>query len=172
MVVAEISRPDGAGNWHWIRIVELRRGEIPRKEVKMRKFVYAFAAGALAAAMAVPVFAQTNPNADDSQPTQMAAAKSGNAIIEAGGASDADLNVARYKAWDEFQSSHPEVARELKHNPRLTRSPEFLNKHPELKQLFESNAGMQEDMIHNPGNYMARMSWAGHHHHHHHGSTG
>jgi hypothetical protein len=143
----------------------------------MRKFVYAFAAGTLAAAMAVPVFAQTNSNPAqmnsneaNGQPSQMAAAKSGNAIIEAGGASDADLNMARYKAWDDFESSHPDIARELRHNPRMIRSSAFVNKHPDLKQLFESNAGMKEDMMRNPGNYMARMS-AGHHRLHHHGAS-
>jgi hypothetical protein len=138
----------------------------------MRRFVYAFAAGALAVAIAIPVFAQTDVNSAG-QPTQTAAAAgNGNAIIEAGGASDADLNVARYKAWDEFQSSHPEVARELKHNPRLAGSSEFVSRHPELKQLFESNAGMQRDMMRNPGNYLARMSSASHpHRHHRHGGT-
>ncbi len=136
----------------------------------MRKLFYALAAGTLAAAMAVPVFAQTNPNPADSQATQTPGAGGGKAIIEAGGASDADLNVARYKAWDEFQSSNPEVARELRHNPRMAGSSAFVNRHPQLKQLFESNAGMQEDMMHNPGNYVARMS-EGHHRHHHHSGT-
>ncbi len=134
----------------------------------MRRFVYAFAAGALALAIAVPVFAQSDVNSANNSPTQTAAASGGNIIIEAGGASDADLNMARYKAWDDFQKIHPEVARELKHNPRLARSSEFVSHHPELKQLFESNAGMEEDMIRNPGNYLARMSSAGRHHHHHH----
>ena len=136
----------------------------------MRKVVYALAAGTLAVAMAVPVFAQTNANPADSQATQTAAAGGGKAIIEAGGASDADLNVARYKAWDEFQSSNPQVARDLRHNPRMAGSSTFVNRHPQLKQLFESNAGMQQDMMHNPGNYMARMS-EGHHHHAHHAKT-
>jgi hypothetical protein len=131
----------------------------------MRKVLYAFAAGTLAAAMTlpvVPVFAQANPAGNDSQ---MAAAHSGNATIESGGASDADLNSARYKAWDDFAGAHPDVARELGRNPRMARNQSYLNKHQDLKQLFESNAGMQEDMIHNPGNYMARMS-ASHRHHH------
>jgi hypothetical protein len=52
-------------------------------------------------------------------------------------------------------------------------NPAFVNRHPELKQLFESNAGMQEDMMHNPGNYMARMTRMseGHHRHVHHAGT-
>jgi hypothetical protein len=137
----------------------------------MRKFICAFAAGTLAAMMAAPVFAQTNSDPAANQPTQMASAHSGNAIIEAGGASDADLNLSRYKAWDDFQSSHPDVARELSHNPRLAGSSNFINRHPELKQLFESNAGMQRDMMRNPGNYVARMSATRHHHHHRGGSA-
>jgi hypothetical protein len=32
------------------------------------------------------------------------------APLEAGGASDANLNRARYKAWDEFQHSHPRAS--------------------------------------------------------------
>jgi hypothetical protein len=101
-----------------------------------------------------------------------AAGGGGNVIIESGGAPDTDLNVARYKAWDDFQSSHPEVARELRHNHRLAASAEFVNRHPELKQLFESNAGMQQDMLRNPGNYLARMSATHHRHHRQHKSTG
>jgi len=135
----------------------------------MRRFVYAFAAGTLALAMAVPVFAQTDANPANGQANQMASVKSGNTIIEGGGAPDADFNVARYKAWDEFRSSHPEVVRDLTHNPRLAGSSSFVNRHPELKQLFESNAGLQQDMLRHPGNYvvptMAAREWTHHHHH-------
>ncbi len=138
----------------------------------MGRFFYALAAGGLAVAMAVPVFAQSDANPASGQAMQSAAASGGNAIIESGGAPDADFNVVRYKAWDEFQSSHPEVARELRHNHRLAASAEFVNRHPELKQLFESNAGMQQDMLRNPGNYLARMSATRHRHHREHKTTG
>jgi hypothetical protein len=77
-------------------------------------------------------------------------------IIEAGGASDADLDFERYRAWDEFQSSYPSVAPQLRHNPRLAGSSEFVNRHPELEQLFESNEALQQDMLSNPGDYLAR----------------
>jgi hypothetical protein len=47
----------------------------------------------------------------------------------------------------------------------LSGSSAFLSRHPELRQLFESNAGMQQDMLHNPGNYLAKKA-AKHHHRH------
>ncbi len=128
----------------------------------MRGVIYAFAVGTLAVSLAAPVLAQSND-------TSMASSGSvtvGNATISSGGATDADLNVARYKAWDDFQSSNPGLAREIKHNPKLVRNARFVDKHAQLKQLFEANSGMRQDMEHNPGNYMAWMS--GRHHHNHH----
>ena len=132
----------------------------------MRKILYIFAAGTLAAVMAAPVFAQTDSGAAGSQAMQAPSEGGGKTVIEAGGASTADLNAARYKAWDEFQTSHPNIARELRHNPRLVRKSSFVDRHAELKELFESNAGMRQDMMRNPGNYLARMSSKRHHHHH------
>jgi hypothetical protein len=134
----------------------------------MRRVIYAFAIGTLAASLAAPVLAQSND-------TRMASSGSvtiGNTTIAAGGATDADLNVARYKAWDDFRSSNPDLAREIKHNPKLVRNASFVDKHAELKQLFEANAGMQQDMERNPGNYMApgnsMAQMSGRHHHNHH----
>jgi hypothetical protein len=138
----------------------------------MRRFFYALAAGGLAVAMATPVLAQTDAVSAGHQATQTAAATDGNVIVESGGAPDTDLNVARYKAWDEFQSSYPQVARALRRNHRLAGSREFVNRHPELKQLFESNAGLQQDMLRNPGNYLARMSATHHRRHRHHKTVG
>ena len=100
----------------------------------------------------------------DSRMANSGSVTDGNTTITAGGASDADLNIARYKAWDDFQSSNPELARQMRHNPRLIRSQSFVGHHAQLKQLFEANSGMQQDMERNPGNYMARMS-ASHRHH-------
>jgi hypothetical protein len=133
----------------------------------MRRFVYALAAGTLAAVIAAPAFAQSSDNG------RMASSGSvtvGNTTIEAGGASDADLNIARYKAWDEFRNANPGIAHELRHNPKLAGNAGFVDRHAELKQLFEANAGMQEDMERNPGNYMAGASYSmmSRHHHHQH----
>jgi hypothetical protein len=131
----------------------------------MRNLFYVFAAGVLTAAMSVPVLAQVNSN-QATQPTQMAAARTGKVIIESGGASDSDLNLARYKAWDEFRSSHPEIVRELNRNPRRAVSAAFVNQHPALKQFFEANAGLQKDLIRHPGNYLAHMSASRERHRH------
>jgi hypothetical protein len=117
--------------------------------------------------LAAPVLAQSNDN-------RIANAGSGsvtvgNTTISSAGAPDADLNMARYKAWDDFQSSNHNLAREIKHNPKLVRNASFVDKHAQLKQLFEANAGMQQDMEQNPGNYTARMMPGRHHHNHHQG---
>ncbi len=120
----------------------------------MRRFFCVLAAGTMAVAMAVPVIAQAGPADTNSQPKQMASVKSGNVIIEGGGGSTADLNVARYKAWDEFRSNHPEIVREIRRNPRLVGSQSFLRRHPALARLFDSNPGMQQSMMRYPGNYV------------------
>lgn len=133
----------------------------------MRRIAYAFVAGTLTALLAAPVLAQSNAPSSDSRMASSGSVTEGNTTITAGGASDADLNAARYKAWDDFQSSNPQLAREMKHNPRLMHSQSFVDHHAPLKQLFEANSGMQQDMERNPGNYMARMS-ASHRHHRNH----
>jgi hypothetical protein len=107
-------------------------------------------------------------NAGGSGMAASGAGTSGKAMIESGGASDSDLNKARYDAWDQFRSSNPKIASELKRNPRLAGNAAFVDKHPELKQLFDANAGMQEDMQRNPGNYVAGAKYSAHHRHHHH----
>jgi hypothetical protein len=135
----------------------------------MRKFLYALAIGTLAAAISTPVFAQSA--SDNSGMAPAGSVTEGNTTISSGGAPDADFNVARYKAWDEFRSSNPGIVAELRHNPRLANNEGFVNKHPQLKQLFAANSGMQEDLMHNPGNYLARSYGRGYsmnHHHHHH----
>jgi hypothetical protein len=136
----------------------------------MRRFVYALTAGALAVVIAAPAFAQSS---DSSRMASSGSVTVGNTTIEAGGAGNADLNVARYKAWDEFRSANPGIVRELRHNPKMAGNAGFVDRHPELKQLFDANAGMQEDMERNPGNYMAgakysKYSMMSSHHRHHH----
>jgi hypothetical protein len=134
----------------------------------MRRFFYALAIGTLAMAMSTPVFAQSATGSNSGM-TNNTMASSGSATVESGGASMSDLNVSRYKAWDEFRTSNPKVVSELRHNPRLAGNEHFVNEHPTLKQLFESNSGLQQDIEHNPGNYMARAyNHRGMTHHHHH----
>jgi hypothetical protein len=121
---------------------------------QMRKLFYAFAVGTLAGAMAIPAFALAGASNANSHSMQMASVKTGNTIIEAGGASNADLNVARYKAWDEFRDNHPDVVHELRHNPRMAGNQGFLKRHRDLAQLFDSNPGLQKSMLRHPGNYI------------------
>jgi hypothetical protein len=78
-----------------------------------------------------------------------------NVIIETGGASQADLDLALYAAWDEFQANHPAVANNLRRNPRLAGSSEYLDRNPELQELFTSNPELHQDLLENPGNYLA-----------------
>ena len=133
----------------------------------MRRIVYALAAGALAVAIAAPVFAQ-NAGEPTSRMASSGSVTTGNTTIEAGGASTADLNAARYNAWDQFRSANPKVASELKRNPKLAGDSAFVDRNPQLKQLFDANAGMQEDMQRNPGNYLAGARYSAKHRHHHH----
>jgi hypothetical protein len=139
---------DRERGWHRIRIFHLASGvTYRRKEIDMRPILYTLAATALVAFMATPILAHANE-------TGMHSVTVGNTTIEGGGGSTADLNVARYQAWDQFRSSHPRIVREIRHHPRIVGSEAFVNRHPQLKQLFEAHEGMQQDMLRHPGNYV------------------
>lgn len=117
--------------------------------------------------MAAPVFAQTNEGATTSAP----AVSTGNAVIVAGGADPSDIPMQRYKAWDEFQLSHPEIAKELSRKPELINSSRYLANYPDLKEFFNAHPDIRQDMASNPDNYLAVVPGAearlhaGHHRH-------
>lgn len=133
----------------------------------MPKIILVLIAVTIVSVMTAPVFAQTDEGATMSAP----AVSSGNTVIEAGGASPADLPMQRYKTWDEFQASHAEIAQQLSRKPELVNSSRYLASHPDLKEFFDAHPDIREDMARNPGNYLAVVPGAearlhaGHHRH-------
>jgi hypothetical protein len=122
----------------------------------MPKIISVLIAVTIMGVIPAPVFAQTDEGATMSAP----AVSIGNTVIEAGGASPADLPMQRYKAWDEFQASHPKIARELRRRPELINSSRFLASHPDLKEFFDAHPDIREDMASNPGNYVVLVPGA------------
>ena len=117
----------------------------------MPKIIFVLIAVTVVSVMAAPAFAQTDEGATMSAP----AVSTGNTVIEAGGAPPIDIPMQRYKAWDEFQTSHPEIARDLSRRPELINSSKYLARHPDLKEFFEAHPDIRADMAQNPGDYVA-----------------
>jgi len=78
----------------------------------------------------------------------------GNADIVFEGATNADLNVDQYRAFDQFSASHPDVVRQLRERPTLVKSQKFLANHDQLVQFMHEHPDWQTDFVANPGNYI------------------
>ncbi|MGH7916580.1 MAG: hypothetical protein ACREQE_03855, partial [Candidatus Binataceae bacterium] len=85
--------------------------------------------------------------------------------IVSGGAPTSDLPMAEYQAFGQFQSDHPEIVRQLSHNPRLLRSHSFQAKNPALRELFDTHPGLQTAMEQNPGDFLPLAPGATARHH-------
>jgi len=80
----------------------------------------------------------------------------GNVDIVAEGATNSDLNIDQYKAFDQFESAHPDIIRELRTRPRLVNSQKYLTNHPQLVQFMSEHPDWRADFVKNPGNYLPR----------------
>jgi hypothetical protein len=78
----------------------------------------------------------------------------GNFEIVVAGATNDDLNIDRYKAFDQFASEHRGVAQRLCKKPSLVDSQKFLGEHPELAQFMNQHQDWRADFEMNPGNYL------------------
>ena len=106
------------------------------------------AAAALPLAFAAPAFAVA--------PGQtLGTVVNGNTIIEFRAADTSDLDLAKLRAWSDFASEHPNIARELAYKPSLINSDSYLKKHPELESFFSAHPDIRTEMAENPGNYNA-----------------
>jgi len=82
------------------------------------------------------------------------AVHNGNADIVSQGAPNTDLNMDRYKAFDQFAAAHPEVIKQLRMRPALIESRKFLATHSELEQFMKEHPDWRADFAKNPGNYV------------------
>jgi hypothetical protein len=85
--------------------------------------------------------------------------------IASGGATQTDLHLNRFREFDSFMRSHPEVARDINRQPMLIRSTEFRSSHPQWATFLRQHPAIKADIETNPGNYVviranvASTSW-------------
>jgi hypothetical protein len=78
----------------------------------------------------------------------------GNTDIIFENAGTSGLPSARYQAFDQFASDHPEIARALARNPRLIANERFIQSHPALADFQRTHSDFANDFAENPGNYV------------------
>lgn len=74
--------------------------------------------------------------------------------ISSEGAPTNDLPMADLQAFDEFSAAHPEIVRELCHNPRLLRDQSFVEKNPSLRDFLATHTELRAKLIENPGDFL------------------
>jgi hypothetical protein len=57
---------------------------------------------------------------------------------------------------DKFLASHPEMAQQLNHDPKLIDNQEYLTKHPELQQYLQNHPHAEQRWQSHPRSYMRR----------------
>jgi hypothetical protein len=78
----------------------------------------------------------------------------GNTDIVFENAGMSGLPAARYNAFDQFASGHPEIADALARNPRLIENESFAESHPALADFLRTHPDVASDFAENPGNYV------------------
>jgi hypothetical protein len=65
-----------------------------------------------------------------------------------------DISPAEVKTFDDFLDKHPAVNKELRKNPALVNDPNFVAKHPELKEFLSSHPAIRQDLAQHPRIFM------------------
>ena len=90
------------------------------------------AAALVAGALALPAFAQENPNTAYGQHHQYV------------------------ERFDNYLDAHPEVSQDLRKNPHLIDGPAFIAHHPELHTYLEKHPHVREAFRRHPDRFMHR----------------
>ena len=69
---------------------------------------------------------------------------------------DNDINRTELNNFDRYLDDHPEVARELRNNPRLIDNPNWLAQHPSTQQFLNNHPGVNEEIRENPRQFVNR----------------
>lgn len=73
---------------------------------------------------------------------------------------DNDINRTELRNFDRFLDSHPAIERDLRMNPALAQNPEYLYRHPELRQFIGNHPGVREELRENPYRFVdAEKRW-------------
>ncbi len=70
--------------------------------------------------------------------------------------SDHDTTRAELRKFDGFLDSHPEVAEQLRKNPKLINNPKYIASHPQLHDFLEDHPRVREEIKENPRAFMNR----------------
>ncbi len=80
-----------------------------------------------------------------------ARAQSSNTVSQDG---DADLTRQQLAAFDHFLDGHPELAEQIRKDPSLVNSQEFVEKHSDLQSYLQAHPEVREDLNRNPNAVM------------------
>jgi phage-related protein len=67
---------------------------------------------------------------------------------------DGDTTRGELASFDRFSDSHPEIAEQLRKDPSLVKSQEFVAKHPALQEYLQQHPGVREEITENPNSFM------------------
>jgi hypothetical protein len=122
----------------------------------MRRSFSVLAVILLSAGLAVWGFAQTPAPAPTSAGGPVLGSfTNGNTTVVFEAANPADIDSRPLMIWDDFAAEHPSIARALAYKPSLMDDPGYLNKHPELNDLFQAHPEVRDAMAADPGNFAA-----------------
>ncbi len=69
---------------------------------------------------------------------------------------DRDITRRELRNFDRYLDAHPEVAEDLRKNPNLINDPDWVNRHPELKEWLEKHPHAREELKEHPRAFMRR----------------
>ena len=79
-------------------------------------------------------------------------------IVE--GAPTSDLPLADYQAFAQFAAAHPEIISNLARDAHLLENPDYLVRHPQLRDFLATHAELRDSLISDPGKFIELQ---GHH---------
>src|SRR5215469_18010857 len=65
-----------------------------------------------------------------------------------------DLTRQQLAGFDQFLDNHPDLATQIRNNPSLVNSEEFVEAHPDLQQYLHQHPEVREDLNQNPNAVM------------------
>ena len=60
------------------------------------------------------------------------------------------ITQSEVKNWDDYLDKHPAVQRDLAKNPKLADDPNYLSKHPDLKEFLEQHPNTRRELQQHP----------------------
>jgi hypothetical protein len=105
-------------------------------------------------AMSIVVGTWLGAAAAQEETSSAAVIHQGNTDIVFENAGMSGLPSARYQAFDQLASEHPEIARALARNPRLIENESFVKSRPALADFLRTHPDVASDFAENPGNYV------------------